>query len=95
MAQRMESVAPPGGVVLSASTARLVDGAAALDDAARFYDGGPVGLAGELRAREKVMATTLDARQGPRIRYTEPASSPPVGVANLDQYRDLCLKDPI
>ena len=25
MAQRMESVAPPGGVMLSASTARLVD----------------------------------------------------------------------
>ncbi len=30
MAQRMESVAPPGGVMLSASTARLVQGAAAL-----------------------------------------------------------------
>ena len=32
MAQRMESVAPPGGVMLSASTARLVDGVAALGD---------------------------------------------------------------
>ena len=31
-AQRMESVAPPGGVMLSASTARLVDGAAALGE---------------------------------------------------------------
>jgi adenylate cyclase len=30
MAQRMESVAPPGGVVLSASTARLVKGSATL-----------------------------------------------------------------
>ena len=30
MAQRMESIAPPGGVMLSASTARLVDGLAAL-----------------------------------------------------------------
>jgi class 3 adenylate cyclase len=30
MAQRMESVAPPGGVMLSASTARLVDGAVTL-----------------------------------------------------------------
>lgn len=30
MAQRMESVAPPGGIMLSASTARLVEGAAAL-----------------------------------------------------------------
>ena len=33
MAQRMESVAPPGGVMLSASTARLVDGAAAVGEA--------------------------------------------------------------
>src|SRR6476620_4714625 len=32
MAQRMESVAPSGGVMLSASTARLVDGAAALGE---------------------------------------------------------------
>jgi class 3 adenylate cyclase len=31
MAQRMESVAPPGGVMLSESTARLVDGSAVLD----------------------------------------------------------------
>src|SRR6185312_16898027 len=33
MAQRMESVAPPGGVMLSASTARLVDTSAALGEA--------------------------------------------------------------
>ena len=32
MAQRMESVAPPGGVMLSASTARLVEDAATLGD---------------------------------------------------------------
>ncbi|MDT5257375.1 MAG: hypothetical protein QOD10_2455 [Mycobacterium sp.] len=32
MAQRMESVSPPGGVMLSASTARLVDGTAALGE---------------------------------------------------------------
>jgi class 3 adenylate cyclase len=32
MAQRMESVAAPGGVMLSASTARLVEGAAALEE---------------------------------------------------------------
>jgi class 3 adenylate cyclase len=32
MAQRMESIASPGGVMLSASTARLVDGAAALGE---------------------------------------------------------------
>jgi class 3 adenylate cyclase len=33
MAQRMESVAPSGGVMLSASTARLVEGSAALGEA--------------------------------------------------------------
>ena len=32
MAQRMESIAPPGGVMLSGSTARLVDGAAVLGE---------------------------------------------------------------
>ena len=32
MAQRMESVAPPGGVMLSESTARLVENAAVLGD---------------------------------------------------------------
>ena len=32
MAQRMESVAPPGGVMLSASTARLVEGATTLSE---------------------------------------------------------------
>ena len=32
LAQRMESVAPPGGVVLSVATARLVEGAAALGE---------------------------------------------------------------
>src|ERR1700761_5724120 len=32
MAQRMESVAPPGGVMLSASTARLVEGVASLSE---------------------------------------------------------------
>ena len=32
MAQRMESVAPPGGVMLSASTARLVEGLAELGE---------------------------------------------------------------
>ena len=52
MAQRMESVAPPGGVMLSASTARLVEGAAAV--------GGPemVRIKG---ADEPVMARRLVA----------------------------------
>ena len=53
------------------------------------YTGGPIGLATELRNREKVLGTTIDSRRDLRIRYTEPASSPPAGVTNLDQYRDL------
>ena len=36
-AQRMESVAPPGGVMLSTSTARLVEGAAALTDPESWF----------------------------------------------------------
>src|SRR3984957_16942648 len=36
MAQRMESGAPPGGVMLSASTARLVEGAATLGEVERL-----------------------------------------------------------
>src|SRR6201993_1768684 len=35
MAERMESVAPPGGVMLSASTARLVEGSATLGEVER------------------------------------------------------------
>ena len=35
MAQRMESAAPPGGVMVSASTARLVEGAATLGEVER------------------------------------------------------------
>src|SRR5271157_4019813 len=37
MAQRMESVAPPGGVMLSASTARLVEGTATLGEVERVH----------------------------------------------------------
>ena len=40
MAQRMESVAPPGGVMLSASTARLVEGAATLGEPELVRDQG-------------------------------------------------------
>ncbi|WP_369802913.1 adenylate/guanylate cyclase domain-containing protein [Mycobacterium sp. EPa45] len=37
LAQRMESVAPPGGVMLSSSTARLVESAAALGEPTRVH----------------------------------------------------------
>jgi class 3 adenylate cyclase len=47
MAQRMESVAPPGGVMLSAWTARLVDGAATLGESELVQ----LAAAGHLRRR--------------------------------------------
>ena len=56
---------------------------------AAHMTGGPIGLASDLRNREKVLGTRIDSRRDLRIRYTEPASSPPAGVTNLDHYRDL------
>jgi hypothetical protein len=50
----------------------------------------PVSLWTELRAREKAMGTTWDARQGMRIRYVTPGTEgPAASVASLDAYRDL------
>lgn len=60
--------------------------------AAEFHDG-DVRAAGELRAREKVLGTTHDARRDLRIRYVTPkgeaTEGAPAGVANLDEYRNL------
>lgn len=65
----------------------------ALDTAevhARFVEGGS---ATELRIREKLLGTTLDARRDLRIRYVEPkasaASGTPGGVVQIDDYRSL------
>ena len=62
MAQRMESVAPPGGVMLSESTARLVEGAATLgepemvrDQGCRRAGGGP-SAAGHGRTASRCLA---------------------------------------
>lgn len=43
-----------------------------LEVAARFLDGGRAAYAVELRARERVLGTTADARRDLRIRYTTP-----------------------
>jgi hypothetical protein len=40
------------------------------------------------RSRAQMEADEVDLHAG-LWRYTEPASSPPAGVTNLDQYRDL------
>ena len=71
MAQRMESVAPPGGVMLSASTARLVDGAAALGEAELVQIKGAdkpiaaqrlLGMEGRHRLIERVVSNLVGRR---------------------------------
>lgn len=55
-------------------------------------DDAPAALFAELRARERVLGTTRDARVGQRIRYVPPADPDRDGggsVAVLDSYRDL------
>jgi hypothetical protein len=56
--------------------------------AQRFYMG-QTGAATELRARERVMGTTLDARLGLRIRYVDPPAAALAVVVAADDYRDL------
>src|SRR5271155_420578 len=63
MAQRMESVAPPGGVMLSASTARLVDGAAAIGEPQRAVGRAESNLVGrrwEMSAVEGLLERAID-----------------------------------
>jgi len=62
MAQRMESVAPPGGVMLSESTARLVEGAAVLGDAELVHIKG----ASDPVAACRLIRTTADHRPSGR-----------------------------
>ncbi|OBF06438.1 cyclase [Mycobacterium sp. ACS4054] len=60
MAQRMESVAPPGGVMLSESTARLVDDAATLADPEMVY---VKGGRDPVPARRLIAATSHHSRR--------------------------------
>ena len=59
--------------------------------ASAFTDSAKVGLATELRYREKVMATTWSSRQDARIRYTAPAAAErrSASVTEIDLYRNL------
>ncbi len=66
MAQRMESVAPPGGVMLSESTARLVEAAVLLGEPEKVCIKGfstPVGA-------RRLLATTTEPRRPGRRRST-------------------------
>jgi hypothetical protein len=60
-----------------------------LELAADFHKAGEPRFGTELRNREKVLGTTLDYLRGLRIRYVEPKTDTPAGVANIADYRDL------
>jgi hypothetical protein len=63
-----------------------------LELVARAADGdAPVSLLTEIRARERVMGCTWDARLAQRIRYVAPKTDDgsPEPVVSLDSYRDL------
>ncbi len=48
-------------------------------------------VSSEVRARQKVLGITLDARLGQRICYVDPPADNdvPAAVARMDDYRDL------
>ena len=72
MAQRMESVAPPGGVMLSASTARLVDGAAALGESELVQiKGADAPVPAGLRRATSVAASCNQRRGAPGSFHTK------------------------
>jgi len=55
---------------------------------AAAFHGGDIKQAVELRQREKVMGTTLDARRDLRIRYVEPLPKEErLGVTAIEEYR--------
>ena len=64
--------------------------------AAEFHDNGTSAAAAELRQREKILGTTMDARRDLRIRYLQPDTGPPpdddepvAPVTQLEDYREL------
>lgn len=57
--------------------------------AARFHEGS-LSAGTELRSREKVMGTTMDARRDLRIRYVDPKpSKPSLALVSNDDFRSL------
>ena len=60
--------------------------------AALFHETAEPKYAAELRAREKVMGTTLDSRQSLRIRYVAPEVKPKVKVQDNVSYIERYTK---
>jgi class 3 adenylate cyclase len=83
MAQRMESIAPPGGVMLSASTARLVDGTAALDE------GKPV----QIKGSDKPVAAQRLLGMEERHRLIERVESNLVGPPGIGKSGRYTVSD--
>ncbi len=78
MAQRMEAVAPPGGVMLSASTARLVEGAASLGECELVrIKGCPV--------RASIRRQSQDRAAPTRLMPSTPAACRPARCSRCDR----------
>lgn len=61
-----------------------------IEVAAKFHESCAVGMATELRNREKLLGTTMDFRRDLRIRYVEPKpEQEPAEVTRIDDYRNL------
>lgn len=60
-----------------------------LEVAASFLETSAVGLATELRNREKLLGITADYRRDLRIRYVEPAAPKPALKIVTDNFEDL------
>lgn len=59
---------------------------------AATFHAGDVRVAAELRQREKIMGTTVDARRDLRVRYVEPEEAPAAALAvvsAMDAYRAM------
>lgn len=54
---------------------------------AAAFHGGDIKAATELRQREKIMGTTVDARRDLRIRYVTPATEAPAGISAFEKYK--------
>lgn len=65
----------------------------AIEVAALFYETGQNNYVSELRAREKILGTTMDFLRDLRIRYVEPkqqnVGDADAGVTNIADYRDF------
>ena len=102
MAQRMESVAPPGGVMLSASTARLVEGVASLGELelvrikgaeARSPSAAGPGRRASRCRRSRIWSAVSGRWPRSRACWTAPSTATVVGVVGSPGIADHLVRE--